>query len=538
VVVAVLLLVAGAANTSRIGISPQQQECQQKCGKFFTLSQFEKINDSWSACVHGCEFYSRLERRVRDQPINTLQNCNYSCDERYGARDMQACEAGCGFGFDVANKQPKPSPRIEVQTSGRPGFISLNLPGIFDHLNKVMPKINEVMERTFPNPFSQEYEFSMPAMPQLPRISERLFGQKDNDHVEHIFDNFFGSVDRMMKNAPAMPTFDNLNAWSPFSMLGGGGMNGGKMTVIKSGPGYLEEKHYDIKPDGKIVQVAEERSSDALEHENPLEENFVDSNVEIIKPESVEQEKEADVVVGEKKVEKEEEKEMVQEGEEVPQPLVEVIEPELKAEEEAERNQFLSVIRNSIEDSDRRKQEYISQFRNAYMDDNSCSSEHIRWSDWVACVHTRLGVPRWLTAATIAFGIIFSVWMCLVIPSSAPKQRIRELTIQKLSRPSAAVSKEMTAAEAKEAEATASREPVVAVIKVDLPPSYVDVTPGSPAPSYKSDMAPPGSPTPSCKSDMAPPGSPAPSYKSVDVAVKQPVEKDLEEPIDKKESNA
>ena len=37
-----------------------------------------------------------------------------------------------------------------------------------------------------------------------------------------------------------------------------------------------------------------------------------------------------------------------------------------------------------------------------------------------------------------------------------------------LSRPSAAVSKEMTAAEAKEAEANASREPVVAVIKVHI----------------------------------------------------------------------
>ena len=34
--------------------------------------------------------------------------------------------------------------------------------------------------------------------------------------------------------------------------------------------------------------------------------------------------------------------------------------------------------------------------------------------------------------------------------------------------------------------------------QVDLPPSYVDVTPGSPAPSYKSDMgaARPESPTP------------------------------------------
>ena len=41
--------------------------------------------------------------------------------------------------------------------------------------------------------------------------------------------------------------------------------------------------------------------------------------------------------------------------------------------------------------------------------------------------------------------------------------------------------------------------------QVDLPPSYVDVTPGSPAPSYKSDMG------------AARPESPSPSYKSVDI---------------------
>ena len=49
---------------------------------------------------------------------------------------------------------------------------------------------------------------------------------------------------------------------------------------------------------------------------------------------------------------------------------------------------------------------------------------------------------------------------------------------------------------------------MVAVINVDLPPTYGDlpVVPGSPAPSYKSDMA------------AAVPASPAPSYKSMDLA--------------------
>jgi hypothetical protein len=188
-----------------------------------------------------------------------------------------------------------------------------------------------------------------------------------------------------------------------------------------------------------------------------------------------------------------------------------------------------------MEESQRFGQDLIdkfnSQLRDAeYLDDDTCQN-HAVWSDWVACVHARLGVPRWLTAATISLGIIFSVWLCLVIPSSAPKQRLRALIIRgKPSQLSGGQSKGvivMDAAAMKEAEATASaqQQPTVAYIKVDLPPCYVDVTPGSPAPSYKS--------------DMVAPGSPAPSYKSVDI--KDPTkgdEKVLEPVHAKKDSEA
>jgi hypothetical protein len=160
--------------------------------------------------------------------------------------------------------------------------------------------------------------------------------------------------------------------------------------------------------------------------------------------------------------------------------------------------------------------------------DVSCNSESLPLKDWLACAHLNVGVPRWLTAATIALGIIFSVWLCLVIPSAAPKQKIKSLVIrtQKLSKPSEVAGRELTAAEAKELEAAAaSKEPVIAVIKVDLPPQYGDVTltagSESPAPSYKSNMTP---------------GSPAPSYKSIDTPLRTP-EKKLE-PVHGNESVA
>ena len=70
------------------------------------------------------------------------------------------------------------------------------------------------------------------------------------------------------------------------------------------------------------------------------------------------------------------------------------------------------------------------------------------------------------------------------------------------------------AAKAKEAEAAGFNpsEFVVSVVNVDTPPNYGEVAPGSPAPSYKSDMAGP-----------AVPASPAPSYKSVDISAKEEV---------------
>merc|ERR1712071_33208 len=109
--------------------------------------------------------------------------------------------------------------------------------------------------------------------------------------------------------------------------------------------------------------------------------------------------------------------------------------------------------RNTVEENERISQQILSKYRSMaeeeYLDDNSCSSHHLKWSDWVACLHARVGVPRWLTAATISLGIVFSVWLCLVIPSAAPKQRIRALVTRTEQKPSAALAK------AKEAEAAA-----------------------------------------------------------------------------------
>jgi len=54
-----------------------------------------------------------------------------------------------------------------------------------------------------------------------------------------------------------------------------------------------------------------------------------------------------------------------------------------------------------------------------------CGRDDTTWSEWVSCLHLRMGLPRWLTAVTLSLGVVFIIWLCLVIPQNAPRQRIR-----------------------------------------------------------------------------------------------------------------
>jgi hypothetical protein len=277
--------------------------------------------------------------------------------------------------------------------------------------------------------------------------------------------------------------------------------------VIKAGPGFHDEKHYDIGPNGKLTEISEiPIHKDALEHENPMDVHFNSNDVEVFHTED----KPTVKATGE--IEKQEEEiasEPVMDVWAVEEDNEASKEPELKAGESVEFQPknlpFLAVLRNTVEENERMSQQLLQRYRTLaeqeYRDDYTCNSDHLKWSDWVACLHARVGVPRWLTAATISLGIVFSVWLCLVIPSAAPKQRIRALVI-KTEKPSAALAKAKEAEAASKACEAAGVDPrtVVSVVRVDLPPSYGDVRPASPAPSYKSEMGVPASPAPSYRS--------------------------------------
>merc|ERR1712142_221525 len=446
-------------------------------------------------------------------------------------------------------QQSQQGPVVTKENPNGPTIIGFSLPQLLSRVNSMIPNrmeqaaVPRVMEISVRNPFR---DFQRPSMrlPEMPRMVEGIFGRKDNDIIEPLLEEaLFGDEDVDTEDFIQESLFERKDDdIEPFGGFEGlfeqinnhmgrlmssmpqqlGGIRGmlpfgqptemGKLTVIKAGPGFHEEKHFDIGPNGKLTEVKPIEMHDALEHANPMDTHFNSNDVEVFhdKDEDVAKNSEFDITEAQsEKVEKEPVMDVRGLEEQEPElPKAEVVES--VEDFGAKEYPFLSVLRNTVEENERISQQILSKYRamaeEEYLDDNSCSSHHLKWSDWVACLHAKVGVPRWLTAATISLGIVFSVWLCLVIPSSAPKQRLRALVI-KAEKPSAAVAK------AKEAEAAASAaaDYVVAVVNVDMPPTYGDcATPGSPAPSYKSDMAGP-----------VVPGSPAPSYKSVDIPVEK-----------------
>jgi len=361
-------------------------------------------------------------------------------------------------------------------------------------------------------------------MSAMPQQNQSLLGHKDDDgEFKGLFEQIENHMGRLMSSLTQQ--LGGVRGMLPF----GQPTEMGKLTVIKAGPGFHEEKHFDIGPNGKLTEVEPIQMHDALEHANPMDTHFNSNDVEVFHDKDEDVAKNSESAITEAESEKVEKEPVMDvrglEDQEPELPKAEVV--QTVEDFGAKEYPFLSVLRNTVEENERISQQILSKYRamaeEEYLDDNSCSSHHLKWSDWVACLHAKVGVPRWLTAATISLGIVFSVWLCLVIPSSAPKQRLRALVI-KAEKPSAAVAKAKeaeaaasaatAAAKAKEAEAAGfdAKDYVVAVVNVDMPPTYGDCgpAPGSPAPSYKSDMAGP-----------VVPGSPAPSYKSVDIPVEK-----------------
>merc|ERR1719250_506658 len=87
-------------------------QCHNRCLQVYSVhtNEFDQ-NPALEACQRGCEFFSRIEfRNGVQEPLNSLRNCNYSCDERNEGPGLPACQSGCGFHFDNGVTHPAPAP--------------------------------------------------------------------------------------------------------------------------------------------------------------------------------------------------------------------------------------------------------------------------------------------------------------------------------------------------------------------------------------------------------------------------------------------
>merc|ERR1719412_594628 len=226
------------------------------------------------------------------------------------------------------------------------------------------------------------------------------------------------------QNMPSLPTLNS---------------SGGKMVMIKAGPGYHEEKTYDIGPNGKMTLI----ENDMIDRNNPLDEQSSNENeVEVFEPKP-----EHDIF------------------HQIDQQFAKMIEAE-EEEESRQTNPDLINIEPIFQTIDRK----IKNVEGPRLPETGLRSrdlcyshsQYMKWSDWASCLHFKLGVPRWVMTTSICMGIIFLLWLCLVIPSNAPKQRVKATTPDIVNN-------------AKEIEAMTVVSDKKEKLAQDLPPSYVDV---------------------------------------------------------------
>ena len=131
-----------------------------------------------------------------------------------------------------------------------------------------------------------------------------------------------------------------------------GGVGGGKLTVIKAGPGFHEEKSYNIAADGHLTQTGDVKEvsmlGDGLDHANPMDSQFSSDDVEVFTVDSVKPATEAEEKSPVMDVRGLEEQQPKQE------PKQESEEAKVEAKEFAsEKLPYLSVLRNEVGESAR-----------------------------------------------------------------------------------------------------------------------------------------------------------------------------------------
>ena len=253
-------------------------------------------------------------------------------------------------------------------------------------------------------------------------MKEKVDDTKDQmgnhfDSIGSVFKQFHENVKNMMSLMNGSPTSDG-NVLPV-------GSGQGELTVIKDGPGYHEEKRYHIGPNADIEKILDSSGmNDMLQHDNPIE-NFKDKDqVEVFDPVKVNSGEDVNGLVNVIKSIVNKITKPFTSKKDVVGESVELDGPRLP--ETGLRSRPVGVgFENHFEQEP--TQFDIKTFLIGKEDD-ICYSDPgtMSWSDWLSCLHVSVGLPNWIMAATVALGVLFTLWICLMIPSNAPKQKVRK----------------------------------------------------------------------------------------------------------------
>lgn len=428
---------------SKTTLAPKQPPtCGVQCENTFAKTTSTPVSDELKSCESGCRLLSIVDavswdpfRGKENDAASSFKSCQKSCESSYKEEvRSSACKKGCEYQMPFITNRKKTliAPASSLMGGNSFGFslprIRIGIPSSFRNLG-------------FPDMFGEEPEHGSETPVSDASLSDGGIGGL----FKRLHEQMSSMMDGMLKQAQEASGGED----------GEGGPRG-KMIVIKSGPGYHQEKTYDFGPNGVQTRTEtrgnlNEAQGDMMSHANPLERFFNKDEVEVMSHPR---------------------------------------ERTLDQPKNPFKNSFIETLvgRNSDKpsatvhgfdyDGPRLPEEGLKTGHHGREYVRLVSREHIchqrrenmKWSDWVNCLHIRMGLPRWLTACTISLGIVFIIWLCLVIPHNAPKQRILNKYSAKELEANGIISVD------KSHLSDLARPPSYDA-KMDLPPAYQDLGP-------------------------------------------------------------
>lgn len=471
--VALLALVATA--TSREELSAEKaveaaappSVCGSQC-----QNKYDVKADLLRSCETGCRLLSIIDaisfsdRTTEEGTAASINNCNRSCDASYSdVEAATACKQGClyqapvvserkkvlaapsinswfddgnvdaeegsGFGFPLFGRTFHIGVPVSIRRISLPSFFGGEPPSTSGPGTDGSPPHPELED-----PFAAMEREVQSALPP----SGFGIGSPTGDMfsgVRSMFGQMHEKMQSMMRNA-----IQEAEGEGPSSHEVHSDRTGGRMVVFRSGPGYSSKKTYDFGPDG-VVTKTEENSGDRIDGDmiarhNPLERYFDSSEVDVLDNKVAENGKSSEI----------------EEDPSFEEDFFATSDSSSSEEPDIINNEIRDLIADRVRESEAIKNDasrlasatvhgYDFDFEGPRLPEEGlrsgirqhvmrilrrqdiCGRDDTSWSEWVSCLHLRMGLPRWLTAVTLSLGVVFIIWLCLVIPQNAPRQRIR-----------------------------------------------------------------------------------------------------------------